>query len=140
MQHQEWEQIELDLGTQCGRMYQEPSPATKERTSASSSKSSSKSNSRTPRCLRLTENGLTQTLSWQTDSALLTEFLTLNTGESPKDVRESTLSQILEEDAPPKYFLSRKACIGILRRADRRGKQLPEMLKEALEQQIERMA
>jgi cytidylate kinase len=69
---------------------------------------------------------------------LLTEFLTLNTGESPNVAEESTLSQILEVNAPEKYYLSAKACEGILRRAERRGKQLPPMLKEALEQMVER--
>jgi cytidylate kinase len=48
------------------------------------------------------------------------------------------LSQILEANAPEKYYLSAKACEGILRRAERRGKQLPEILKIALEQQIAR--
>ena len=123
-----------------GKTSPERSVQTKEKISGSYSKSSSKSNTRQPRCLRLTENGLTQTLSWQTDSALLTEFLTLNIGESPNEERESTLSQILMENAPEKYYLSAKACEGILRRADRRGKKLPDMLKVALEQQIERMA
>ena len=73
-----------------------------------------------------------------TDGALLTEFLTLNTGECPNAAVESTLSWILEENVPEKYYLSAKACEGILRRAERRGKQLPDMLRIALEQQIER--
>ena len=34
---------------------------------------------------------------------------------------------------PQKYFLSAKACLGILRRAMSRGKQLPPLLKAALE-------
>jgi hypothetical protein len=38
----------------------------------------------------------------------------------------------LEENPHPKYFLSAKACQGILRRAAKRGKELPPMLKEAL--------
>ena len=38
---------------------------------------------------------------------------------------------------PHKYYLSKKACQGILRRASARGKQLPQMLKIALEQQAE---
>ena len=46
------------------------------------------------------------------------------------------LSDILEEDADPKYSLSSKACAGILNRAQRRGKELPEILKKALENQI----
>ena len=69
---------------------------------------------------------------------MLTEFLTLNTGESPNVAVESTLSSILEADAPSKYYLSAKACEGILRRAERRGKPLPAMLKAALEQTIQR--
>ena len=46
-------------------------------------------------------------------------------GESPKDVVESHLSQILEDNPPSKYCLSAKACQGILNRANRRGKSLP---------------
>jgi hypothetical protein len=68
---------------------------------------------------------------------LRTEFLTLNTGESPSVAVESTLSSILEANAPEKYYLSAKACGGILRRAERRGKALPPTLKEALERMIE---
>ena len=74
----------------------------------------------------------------ETDGLLRGEFLTLNTGEYPSAAVESTLSQILEANAPEKYYLSAKACEGILRRAERRGKQLPPMLKEALEQMIAR--
>jgi hypothetical protein len=62
----------------------------------------------------------------------------LNTGESPSAAVVSTLSSILEANAPEKYYLSAKACEGILRRAERRGKQLPEMLRTALVQMIER--
>ena len=32
----------------------------------------------------------------------------------------------------PKYYLSKRACEGILRRAKERGKELPEILKQAL--------
>lgn len=35
----------------------------------------------------------------------------------------------------PKYYLTRKACLGILRRSAERGKELPPQLKEALEAQ-----
>ena len=64
----------------------------------------------------------------------------LNTGESPSVAVESTLSQILVVNAPEKYYLSARACEGILRRAERRGKKLPELLKLALEQQMAREA
>ena len=42
------------------------------------------------------------------------------------------LSEVLELDVSEKYYLSPKACQGILRRAEKRGKELPSMLKEAL--------
>lgn len=94
------------------------------------------SRNRTPLCLRFQKQaGLTPTVLVETDGALRTELLTLNTGESPNVAVESTLSQILEVDVPEKYYLSKKACEGILRRAERRGKKLPDVLKTALEQQ-----
>ena len=61
-----------------------------------------------------------------------------NFGECPNVAEESGLWQILQENAPLKYYLSAKACAGVLQRAERRGKILPEILKTALEQQIER--
>lgn len=45
---------------------------------------------------------------------------------------ESRLSQILEVNPLPKYNLTAKACLGILRRAEQRGKDLPERLKAVL--------
>jgi hypothetical protein len=39
------------------------------------------------------------------------------------------------EKVPEKYYLSEKACRGILRRAAVRGKKLPEVLKIALQRQ-----
>lgn len=66
---------------------------------------------------------------------MLGAFSTRSFGESPKDERGSHLSQILEDSPHPKYYLSAKACAGILNRADRRGKILPPKLREALERQ-----
>ena len=63
--------------------------------------------------------------------------LTLNTEEKPRIPILSKLSQILETDPDPKYRLSSKACRGILNRATRRGKELPPLLKAALEAQAE---
>lgn len=98
-----------------------------------------KSRNRTPLCLRFRKlAGHMQIVSVETDGALRTEFLMLNIGESPSAAVESTLSQILEANVPEKYYLSARACEGILRRAERRGKELPLMLKTALEQMIER--
>ena len=59
----------------------------------------------------------------------------LNTGVSPREGRASSLSQILEDSPPRKYYLSRKACLGILRRARERGKPLPPQLEAALKAQ-----
>ncbi len=63
-----------------------------------------------------------------------TEFLTLSTTEYHSVVVGSTLSDILLEigDVEPKYYLSQRACKGILRRAEQRGRTLPPLLKEAL--------
>ena len=57
-------------------------------------------------------------------------------GEYPSEENASHLSQILEEEVLPKYYLSPRACQGILNRADKRGKPLPKILREALEEQI----
>lgn len=75
------------------------------------------------------------TMKWE-DGALLGEFTTRSFGASPSEGSESLLSQILEECAHPKYNLSARACIGVLRRAKRRGKDLPEILEAALKLQI----
>ena len=61
----------------------------------------------------------------------------LNFGEYPNVENASTLSAILEMDVPDKYFLSAKACWGIIRRAESRQKEIPIILKVAL---LERMA
>lgn len=58
-----------------------------------------------------------------------------NITEAPTNPIPSKLSEILQSDVDPKYFLSEKACRGILRRAHDRGKKLPEALKIALENQ-----
>lgn len=49
--------------------------------------------------------------------------LTLSSSECPRDVAECSLSDILEADVPSqKYFLSGRACAGLLRREGRRGR------------------
>ena len=73
---------------------------------------------------------------WDTVGALPGVSMTLNTGEFPSEERESTLSQILDLNAPEKYCLSRRACQGILNRAEKRGKELPPMLLDALMERI----
>lgn len=58
-----------------------------------------------------------------------------NGGALPREEQESFLSQILQVRVPRRYYLSPKACQGILRRASARGKELPEILRKALERQ-----
>ena len=53
-------------------------------------------------------------------------------GEFPREDAASSLSQILMDPVPERYYLSRTACLGILRRAASRGKKLPELLETAL--------
>ena len=72
---------------------------------------------------------------WETSGLSLGDYMTHSFGESPKDAKECRLSQILEVNAHPKYSLSAKACQGILNRANRKGKELPQILKDALENQ-----
>ena len=70
-----------------------------------------------------------------------TEFWTLSSCEWNRTLAPSlnddgvcSLSDVLEEigSVPPRYFLSAKACAGILRRAERRGKALPVDIFAAL--------
>ena len=122
----------------CGRTFPEPSAATEEQTSKPSCKPSVTS-AKKDSFLFLNLKGDGGNLlgaSWEMVSALPGESMTLNFGEYPSEERGSTLSQILQANVPEKYYLSPKACRGILNRAERRGKRLPEMLKEALEEVI----
>ena len=120
-----------------GRMSPAHLQATAARTSGEPSKKPSASKKTQFQFLDLrTVNGQTPDVSWATDSVSLGEYMTRNIGESPNVAVESHLSQILMDNAPEKYSLSRKACEGILRRAEKRGKKLPELLTAALTQTI----
>ena len=70
---------------------------------------------------------------WETISPCVGGAWMLNTGVSPREEKESSLSQILQADPHRRYYLSPKACLGILRRAYERGKELPPKLKRALQ-------
>lgn len=129
----------FDLDTPYGKMSPAHTVATKAKISASSLRNSAALKTVTPMFLDLRAgSGLTQERSWVTGIPSHGERSTLNTGESPKDVVVSTLWQILKDNVPLKYYLSERACNGVLNRAERRGKPLPEILKTALEQQIKR--
>ena len=119
-----------------GKMCREPSPAEsgRARTSASSWKRSSELSAVPFMSLDLTpgHGNLLGESYWELISPYAGGAWTLNTGVSPRDARESSLSQILEEDPSTKYYLTAKACMGILRRAFERGKALPKKLERAL--------
>lgn len=140
------EDIQLSL---FGKTYPEPCPPPAATISWQYLKTLQKS--QTPKCqyLNLTSGAQTERSS-ETVSVLLGVSSMRDTLESPSEMEirlmysfagprsvaeESTLSQILEAHVPEKYFLSAQACRGILNRAQRRGKELPPMLKEALEMQ-----
>ena len=153
-----------DLAGWSGKTSPEHSAPTEAKISAPSSKKRQGSQKKMPLFLDLREvNGLWQDASWETDLASLGALMThsimashsaedayvyllisadfpprkfcLNCGEKPLMPKPSKLSDILEENADPKYSLSARACQGILNRAERRGKELPKELKEALTEQ-----
>ena len=124
--------------TWSGKTCPERSAATTGKTLPQSLKKRSGSLSRKPPlCLCLKKAGPQAAASWETDGALLGEYSTHSFGECPRDGAESYLSQILEDAPPRKYYLSAKAFLGILNRAAKRGKDLPEALKTALLMQSE---
>ena len=119
-------------------MFREPFPAEprKARTSGSSSKNSSELISIPFMSLDLTPGAgnLLDEFYWELLSPWRGESLILNTGPAPRSgAAGSTLWSILEAQPHPRYFLTRKACQGIIRRASERGKPLPPQLQQALE-------
>src|SRR5574344_974246 len=119
-----------------GKTCREHSLPTKAKTSKPSLSQSAVSRQPTLLFLdRRAGNGITLGRSWQKVSQLPGGCLMRSFGECPREEDVSTLSQILQRGVPEKYYLSQKACQGILKRASARGKQLPEMLKLALERQ-----
>ena len=63
---------------------------------------------------------------------VMSDGVTRNFSEAPDPVVPTKLSQILDYSAPQRYDLSARACQGIINRANKRGKELPPMLKDAL--------
>ena len=122
----------------CGKTSSEPLAQTRETTSGPYSKKQSESRNRTRptfHCLQR-ESGRWLTAGTGMDGPSPIEFSMRSFGECPSDAVESRLSQILEDTPHQKYSLSAKACMGILRRAERRGKKLPPELEKALCAQI----
>ena len=127
----------FDPGLQHGKTSPARSPPTKARTSGVSWKKRSELVYRAYMFLKITP-GVGNILGqpyWELLPPFVGECSTLNTGVSPRVARGSSLWRILEPHPHRRYFLSRKACLGILRRARRRGKVLPDTLREALELQ-----
>lgn len=90
-----------------------------------------------PESCHRTEDGILVPLSGAWSNSGMgspTECLTLSSSEFPSGAVASSLSDILETgDVPQRFCLSPQACAGILRRAERRGKTLPQALRAALE-------
>lgn len=126
-------------GLQSGKTLAAPLAPTMEQTSKPSSKRSVRSQEPTFMYLSLKstkEGGQKPEPSWEMVSRLPGVSTTPSVGAFPSVERESSLSQILEVNVPEKYYLSQKAATGILRRASKRGKNLPTQLMEALEEVI----
>ncbi len=128
--------MEKSRNLSSGKTCREHSSATAARTSGLSSKKSQKSKAQGFMFLDLTAaDGKRQGRSWETDTPSPGGCTMPSIGEYPREERESTLSQILEDTAPEKYNLSATACAGILRRARERGKELPKKLEDTLRNQ-----
>ena len=123
----------FDHDTVCGKTSPEPSPAQRERTSWRCFGNSSRLRNHRWMLLDL-RSGAGNMLGpcWEYDPVWLGSPGTRNTSECPSAVVVSSLSQILQATAPYRYYLTRIACLGILRRAEERGKALPKMLETAL--------
>ena len=138
-----------DLGILCGKMSRAHTAATEDGTSTPCWRKLRVSQNQDFLYLdcRKSGNGQKQEPLTVMGGLSLGELTTLNAGEKPSETavqemlsvwgphsvaEESRLSQILEANPLPKYNLTAKACLGILRRAERRGKDLPERLKAVL--------
>ena len=127
----------FDLVIYAGKMSPEHSPAVprRERTSGLSSRRSSELVSLPYMFLDLSEDAgnLLGESYWETLSPWRGDASMLNTGPAPRSAENVySLWQILEDQPHSKYYLTRKACQGILRRARERGKELPQQLEDAL--------
>lgn len=90
-----------------------------------------------PRPPRGGADGAKPVQSPETDGLWRGDSWTVNISEWPSAESVSLLSSTLEVNAPEKYYLSARACQGILTRASRRGKKLPELLQTALLEMVE---
>ena len=73
--------------------------------------------------------------SWQTISVSHGGYLMRSTGESPSAEKRIYLVADFAGGSAGKILFESEACLGILHRASARGKELPELLRKALERQ-----
>lgn len=142
--------------TSSGKTSPEHFPPTVEKISAVSSKPSVRSKTAAFQFLDLRENGQKPERFWQNPIPSHGEFLMHNTGvhepcrpplsakadisptpwgNLPQRRKRIFLVADFDGTSAGKYYLSPKACQGILRRASVRGKELPEVLRTALKRQ-----
>ena len=118
----------------------EAGSSTKSRASSKSSSRSGSSSKTSPVFFPLNEGQTWEQLSERWSNSGMASpggCWMLSTSEYPSGGAESSsLADVLEtSEVPQKYYLSAKACAGILTRAARRGKKLPEALETALRAQ-----
>lgn len=115
-----------------GKMSQDPSQVQEGMTLESYLNNSAESQKREFAFLDL-RSGARQGRFWQTDIVLVGEYYRQNILEYPKYAEECSLLCVLEGGGiPEKFYLSPKACKGILRRCEDRGRPLPQSLKQIL--------
>jgi hypothetical protein len=122
-----------------GKTYPESFPATTETTSGQFWKNLPAWSNQTLLFLDLRggADGAKLEQSLETDGLWRGDSWTVNISEWPSAESVSLLSSTLEVNAPEKYYLSARACQGILTRASRHGKKLPDLLQTALLEMIE---
>ena len=78
---------------------------------------------------------LAQTISVAVSLFMILRRKSISLSKGDFHPRRPVVGQILQIGVPEKYYLSQKACLGILRRASLRGKVLPPLLEKALKMQ-----
>ena len=124
--------MQLDIfaepDTSCGRTSPEPSQATAAETLLSWLARWQDASSLSP-----STDGGTRAWRWAHAGSSSGRCLTRNGSEWRSGAAACSLSSTLETGAiDRRYYLSPKACAGILRRAAKRGKELPQALRLAL--------
>lgn len=132
----------FDQDTWSGKMSPEPSALTKAETLRRFSKKPSASLNRKPPCSCPCERMAHKRMPRGRRMERCVESSRRSvwgTPDKPLPQRRRRISLVadLEEEPHPKYYLSGKACRGILTRAERRQKEIPALLKAALEMQAE---